>query len=105
MVKWEVELREFSIEFRYRPTISAQVLADFVVELAYDEASISTPTWSLYINGSSTSMGRGAGIVLERPQGDKLEYTIKLEFPTSNNKAQHEVFFAGRELALAMGTR
>ncbi|KAL0298838.1 UNVERIFIED_CONTAM: hypothetical protein Sradi_6543600 [Sesamum radiatum] len=54
MVKWAVELSEYGIEFHPRPAIKAQVLADFVVELAYDEASISTPTWSVYVDGSST---------------------------------------------------
>ncbi|KAL0373143.1 UNVERIFIED_CONTAM: Retrovirus-related Pol polyprotein from transposon gypsy [Sesamum calycinum] len=66
MVKWVVELSEYGIEFHPRPTIKAQVLADFVVELAYDEASISTPTWSLYVDGSSTSTENGARVVLER---------------------------------------
>ncbi|KAL0395387.1 UNVERIFIED_CONTAM: Retrovirus-related Pol polyprotein from transposon opus [Sesamum latifolium] len=76
MVKWAVELSEFSIEFRQRPTIKAQVLADFIVELANDEAGISTPTWSLYVDGSSTTIGSGEGIVLESPQGDKFERRI-----------------------------
>ncbi|KAL0416230.1 UNVERIFIED_CONTAM: hypothetical protein Slati_3454900 [Sesamum latifolium] len=34
MVKWAVELSEFGIEFRPRPAIKAQVLADFIAELA-----------------------------------------------------------------------
>ncbi|KAL0355824.1 UNVERIFIED_CONTAM: hypothetical protein Sradi_4029300 [Sesamum radiatum] len=105
MVKWAVELSEFGIEFRPRPAIKAQVLADFVVELAEDEASISTPTWSLYVDGSSTSIGSGAGVVLESPQGDKLEYAIKLEYPSSNNEAEYEALLAGGELALAAGAK
>ncbi|KAL0362400.1 UNVERIFIED_CONTAM: hypothetical protein Scaly_1195200 [Sesamum calycinum] len=105
MVKWTVELSEYGIEFHQRPAIKAQVLADFVVELTYDEASISTPTWSLYIDGSSTSMGSGAGVALESPQGDKFEYAIKLEFPSSNNEAEYEAFLAGGELALAAGAK
>ncbi|KAL0309395.1 UNVERIFIED_CONTAM: Gag-Pol polyprotein [Sesamum radiatum] len=67
MVKWAVELSEYGIEFHSRPAIKAQVLADFVVELAYDEASISTSTWSLYVDRSSTSKGSGAGVALESP--------------------------------------
>ncbi|KAK4397959.1 Transposon Ty3-G Gag-Pol polyprotein [Sesamum angolense] len=39
MVKWAVELSEYGIEFHLRPAIKAQVLADFVVELAYGEAT------------------------------------------------------------------
>ncbi|KAK4410118.1 hypothetical protein Sango_0084800 [Sesamum angolense] len=105
MVKWTVELSEYGIEFHPRPAIKAQVLADFVVELAYDEASISTPTWSLYADGSSTSTGSGAGVALESPQGDKFEYAIKLDFPSSNNEAEYEAFLAGGELALAAGVK
>ncbi|KAL0423218.1 UNVERIFIED_CONTAM: Retrovirus-related Pol polyprotein from transposon gypsy [Sesamum radiatum] len=77
------------------PTIKAQVLADFVVELAYDEASISTPTWSL-----STSTGSGAGVALESPQGDKFEYAIKHRMRLSTKH-----FLAGCELALAAGAK
>ncbi|KAL0411633.1 UNVERIFIED_CONTAM: Ribonuclease HI [Sesamum latifolium] len=105
MVKWAVELSEFDIEFRLRPTIKAQVLANFIVEMAHDEASILAPTWSLYVDGSSTAIGSGAGIVLESPQGDKLEYTTKLEFPASNNEAEYEALLAGGELALAVGAK
>ncbi|KAL0338055.1 UNVERIFIED_CONTAM: hypothetical protein Scaly_2080600 [Sesamum calycinum] len=105
MVKWAVELSEYGIEFHPRPAIKAQVLADFVVELAYDEASISTPTWSVYVDGSSTSTGSGAGVALESPQGDKFEYAIKLDFPSSNNEAEYEAFLAGCELALAAGAK
>ncbi|KAL0304794.1 UNVERIFIED_CONTAM: hypothetical protein Scaly_3009200 [Sesamum calycinum] len=105
MVKWAVELSEYGIEFHPRPAIKAQVLADFVVELAYDEASISTPTWSVYVDGSSTSTGSGAGVALESPQGDKFEYAIKLDFPSSNNEAEYEAFLVGCELALAAGAK
>ncbi|KAK4400259.1 hypothetical protein Sango_1132000 [Sesamum angolense] len=105
MVKWAVELSEYGIEFHPRPAIKAQVLADFVVELAYNEASISTPTWSLYVDGSLTSTGSGAEVALESPQGDKFEYAIKLDFPSSNNEAEYEAFLAGGELALAAGAK
>ncbi|KAL2237680.1 UNVERIFIED_CONTAM: Retrovirus-related Pol polyprotein from transposon 17.6, partial [Sesamum indicum] len=95
MVKWAVELSEFGVEFQPRPAIKAQALADFIVELAYDEAGISTPSWSLHVDGSSTSTGSEAGIVLESPEGDKFEYAIKLEYPSSNNEAEYEAFLAG----------
>ncbi|KAK4388385.1 hypothetical protein Sango_2445100 [Sesamum angolense] len=105
MVKWAVELSEYVIEFHPRSAIKAQVLAGFVIELAYDEASISTPTWSFYVDGSSTSTGSGAGVALESSQGDKFEYAIKLDFPSSNNEAEYEAFLAGGELALAAGAK
>ncbi|KAL0368064.1 UNVERIFIED_CONTAM: Transposon Ty3-G Gag-Pol polyprotein [Sesamum calycinum] len=101
MVKWAVELSEYGIEFHPRPAIKAQVLADFVVELAYDEASISTPTWSLYVD-DRREVEPGCP---REPQGDKFEYAIKLDFPSSNNEAEYEAFLAGGELALAAGAK
>ncbi|KAL0354069.1 UNVERIFIED_CONTAM: hypothetical protein Sangu_0988200 [Sesamum angustifolium] len=102
MVKWAVELSEYGIKFQPRPAIKAQVLADFMIELAYDEAIISTATWNVYIDGLSTSTGSGAGVALESPQGNKFEYAIKLEFPSSNNEAEYEAFLAGGELVLVV---
>ncbi|KAL0386356.1 UNVERIFIED_CONTAM: hypothetical protein Slati_4606100, partial [Sesamum latifolium] len=37
--------------------------------------------------------------------GDKLDYAIKLEYPSSNNEAEYEAFLAGGELALAAGAK
>ncbi|KAI3465839.1 hypothetical protein Pfo_022502 [Paulownia fortunei] len=63
LVKWAIELSEHGIEFRPRPAIKAQVLADFVVEMTTDETSNSLSAWTLYVDGSSTSTGSGAGIL------------------------------------------
>ncbi|KAL2228812.1 UNVERIFIED_CONTAM: hypothetical protein Sindi_1860900 [Sesamum indicum] len=60
---------------------------------------------SLHVDGLSTLMGSGAGIVLESPKGDKFEYAVKLEYPSSNNEPEYEAFLAGGELALAAGAR
>ena len=32
IIKWAIKLGTYSIEFRSRPTIKSQVLADFVIE-------------------------------------------------------------------------
>ncbi|KAL2237087.1 UNVERIFIED_CONTAM: hypothetical protein Sindi_0900400 [Sesamum indicum] len=100
-----VRLSEFGVKFHPRSAIKARVLADFIVELAHDEASISMPSWTLDVDGSSTTTGSGAGIILESPDGDKFEYAIKLEYPSSNNEAEYEAFLAGGELALGAGAR
>ncbi|KAI3465162.1 hypothetical protein Pfo_021825 [Paulownia fortunei] len=88
LVKWAIELSEHGIEFRPRPAIIAQVLADFVVEMMTDETSNSLSAWTLYVDGSSTSTGSGAGIFL-----------------TSNNEAEYEALLAGLKLAFAAGAR
>ncbi|KAL0427869.1 UNVERIFIED_CONTAM: hypothetical protein Slati_2961700 [Sesamum latifolium] len=63
------------------------------------------PLEGMYVDGSSTAIGSGAGIVLESHEGEKLEYAIKLEFSASNNEAEYEALLAGGELALAVGAK
>ncbi|XP_073121874.1 uncharacterized protein [Henckelia pumila] len=59
----------------------------------------------VYVDGSSTSTGSGAGIVVESPQGDKFQYAIKFIFPATNNEAEYEAFIMGIKLALSVGAK
>ncbi|XP_075483865.1 uncharacterized protein LOC142524025 [Primulina tabacum] len=70
-----------------------------------NEAEGSVPTWVVHVDGSSTSHGSGAGVLLESPQGDKLMYSIKFQFPASNNELEYEALVAGIKLALSAGAR
>ncbi|XP_073138373.1 uncharacterized protein [Henckelia pumila] len=65
----------------------------------------STLTWMVYVDGSSTSTGSGAGIVVESPQGDKFQYAIKFLFSATNNEAEYEAFIMGIKLALSVGAK
>ena len=51
LIKWSIELSEFDLQYRARPAIKSQVLADFIVEytLPYEglEAVSDTPTEEL----------------------------------------------------------
>ncbi|XP_073045996.1 uncharacterized protein [Primulina eburnea] len=105
MFKWAVELSEFVLEFKPRPAIKAQVLADFLVEMTTNEAECSIKTWVVHVDGSSTSHGSGSGVLLESPQGYKLMYSIKCKLPTSNNEAEYKALVAGIKLALSAGAR
>ncbi|XP_012857161.1 PREDICTED: uncharacterized protein LOC105976442 [Erythranthe guttata] len=105
LAKWAIELREYGVEFKPRPAIKAQVLADFLVEMTSVEESTSLPTWSVNVDGSSTTTGGGAGIVLTNPDGDEFEYAQRFEFTASNNVAEYEALIAGIRLALAAGAR
>ena len=58
--------------------------------------------WSSRIDGSSNVNGIGAGVVLESPIGEKIRYTLRLEFPASNNEAEYEALIAGLRLAKEM---
>ncbi|XP_073129366.1 uncharacterized protein [Henckelia pumila] len=105
MVKWAVELSQYGIEYRPRPAIKAQILADFLVEITVTQEESSTQTWMVYVDGSSTSTGSGAGIVVESPQGDKFQYAIKFLFPATNKEAEYETFIMGIKLALSVGAK
>ncbi|KAL0448656.1 UNVERIFIED_CONTAM: Ribonuclease HI [Sesamum latifolium] len=101
LVKLAIELSEYDISYLPRTTIKAQVLADFVSEMAripQEEASEERP-WLLYVDGSSTTQGSGAGVVITTSQGDDLEFAIKFDFKASNNEAEYEALVLGLRMA------
>ncbi|KAL0319786.1 UNVERIFIED_CONTAM: Pro-Pol polyprotein [Sesamum radiatum] len=105
MVKWAVELSEHGIEYRPRPAIKAQALADFMVELTDDEKETHQSWWKLFVDGLSTSQGSGAGVILETPQGERIQYALRFNFNASNNEAEYEALLAGMKLAQAAGAK
>ena len=42
-------------------------------------------------------------MVIQTPEGDKIECIIRLDFPTTNNEAKYEALVAGLDLAKAAG--
>ncbi|GMH26686.1 hypothetical protein Nepgr_028529 [Nepenthes gracilis] len=68
LVKWAIKLGEFDIEFKPRPAIKAQALADFIVETTTpihkeqpaenEEQPNEVPEWALHVDGSSTGKWR-----------------------------------------------
>ncbi|KAL0355521.1 UNVERIFIED_CONTAM: hypothetical protein Sradi_3999000 [Sesamum radiatum] len=107
LVKWAVELSEYDISYMPRMTIKAQALADFVSEIA--EMSIKDASqdqrWLLHIDGSSTTQGSGADIVITTPQGEDLEFAIKFDFKASNNEAEYKALVIGMRMAHEAGAR
>ncbi|KAL0453932.1 UNVERIFIED_CONTAM: hypothetical protein Slati_1371300 [Sesamum latifolium] len=69
LIKWTIELSEYDISYLPRTTIKAQVLADFVSEMAgtTQEEVPEVRPWLLHVDGSSTVQGSGAGVVLTTP--------------------------------------
>ncbi|KAL0449498.1 UNVERIFIED_CONTAM: hypothetical protein Slati_1506200 [Sesamum latifolium] len=107
LVKWAVELSENDISYLPRTTIKAQALADFISELAgisMEDAS-KDQKWLLHVDGSSTTQGSGAGIVITSPQGGDLEFTVKFDFKASNNEAEYEALVIGMRMAHEAGAR
>ncbi|XP_061358466.1 uncharacterized protein LOC133302666 [Gastrolobium bilobum] len=104
---WAVQLSEFDVVFESQKAIKSQVLADFVRELTsiQKESSTNLDTWKIYVDGSSNSKGSGAGVIIENPEGVSVEYSMQMNFETSNNQAKYEAFIAGLQQAKELGAR
>ena len=44
-----------------------------------------------------------AGVILLLPEGDMVEYMVRLDFPTTNNEAEYEALVASLDLAKVAG--
>ena len=122
LTKWTIELGEFDIKFMPMTIVKGQAIADFVAEFTYltkalgvtatsstsegrtkdDEPTDLNNVWSLRIDGSSNVNGSGAGVILESPTGEKVDYALRLEFLASNNEAEHKALLARLCLAKEM---
>ena len=66
MMKYALELSGFGVQFQPRDAQKTQFLANFLVEYTepQDKQDGEKLVWILHVDGSSTSRGSGAGLVL-----------------------------------------
>ncbi|XP_021733078.1 uncharacterized protein LOC110699873 [Chenopodium quinoa] len=103
MTDWSNQLADFGIEFEPWKAIKAQALADFIAECAHRPTPIDTSApWALYVDGSSSKAGSGAGLVIISPEGEMFEYAVKFAFYTLNNEAEYEAVILGLNLCQFM---
>ena len=57
------------------------------------------------MDGTSSSIGASAGIVIITPEGVWLEYSFRLRFRAFNNEAEYEALLIGMRTVLDMGAR
>jgi ribonuclease HI len=58
----------------------------------------------MHFDGSKRNTGAGAGVILTSPQGDKLKYVLRMNFPKpTNNEAEYEALLHGMRMAKACG--
>ncbi|VFQ71616.1 unnamed protein product [Cuscuta campestris] len=110
MTKWAVFISQYNVEFRPRPSIKGQALADFQVECtarevtrAQAETRVEKDWWIMSIDGSSGSQSCGAGIVLITPEKFRIYYAIRFQFRVSNNEAEYEALINGLKILRKMG--
>ncbi|XP_019176175.1 PREDICTED: uncharacterized protein LOC109171578 [Ipomoea nil] len=107
MARWAMHLSQFDIDFKPRPAIKGQALADFIVECTAREVTDQVETedggwWTLSTDGSSNSKGCGGGVVLVTPEGFRAYYAIRFHFKLSNNEAEYEALLNGLRLAVGL---
>ncbi|VFQ86991.1 unnamed protein product [Cuscuta campestris] len=105
--KWGVFLGSFQIEFKPRPAIKGQALADFVVECTAREVESSGEEpegnwWTVYTDGLSATDASGGGVVAISPEGFKAYYSVRFRFKVSNNEAEYEALLCGLRLAASL---
>ncbi|XP_012833996.1 PREDICTED: uncharacterized protein LOC105954857 [Erythranthe guttata] len=101
IVKWAVELGQYEIQYQPRTSVKGQALADFIRETTRIPME---KEWRVYVDGSSTATGAGAGIIIIDPTGIEVEFSVKLP-RVSNNEAEYEAFIRGMEIAQELGAR
>ena len=55
------------------------------------------------MDGASSTMGAGPGIVIITPDGIRLEHSLRLGFRASNNKAKYKALIAKLKAVRDMG--
>ncbi|CAL8992411.1 unnamed protein product [Prunus brigantina] len=120
LARWLLQLSEFDITCATPKAIKGQAVIDMLALFPEVEGSplseevlgelpemVATVTkeepWTLYFDGSSTSKGGGAGVVLINPNGQATTLSFKLDFPCTNNVAEYEAFIMGLSTAREMG--
>ncbi|XP_021760669.1 uncharacterized protein LOC110725510 [Chenopodium quinoa] len=101
LLTWAVELSKYEIHYKPRTSIKAQALSNFIVETSYNDEEEELGTWQVSVDGSATSTGSGAGVVITAPDGKLFEYAMKFKFKATNNEAEYEATIAGIQLSVA----
>ncbi|RVW74826.1 Transposon Ty3-I Gag-Pol polyprotein [Vitis vinifera] len=106
MLRWAIELSEYGIDYQPRLSLKGQVMTDFIAELpekrAPDKEWTPDDWWSLHVDGASRLSGSGVGLLLKAPTEERLEQSIRLDFPASNNEAKYEAILSGVGLAITL---
>jgi ribonuclease HI len=59
----------------------------------------------MYFDGSVMKEGASVGLVFVSPLGVRMEYMVRLHFPTSNNTAEYEALINGLRIAVELGIK
>ena len=61
--------------------------------------------WRVFMDGASSALGVGVGIVIISPEGIRVEHSFRLGFKASNNEAKYEALLAKLRAVLNLGAQ
>ena len=106
-IQLAIKISEFDIRYQPRNAIKAQALTDFVAEFTPNHGDLDevdeAKRWVVYVDILSTQYARGIGVILKSLEKDKLKYAACLQYQTTNNEVEYEVFLKRLELAKSLG--
>ncbi|KAM1304569.1 hypothetical protein ACFX2F_022216 [Malus domestica] len=105
--KWTMALFEFSLQYVPQKAVKGQALADFLAqhpslyEFGGNDIDIGLVQtrdnyWTMYFDGSNTSILAGVGIVIQSPTHNRWYFSLKLDFDCTNNEVEYKALVIGR---------
>ena len=90
--------------------VKGQVLADFIAEFSPKNdggmvCHMENHPWRVFVDGVSSAIRAGAGIVIITLKGIRLEHSFRLGFKASNNEAEYEAFIVRLRITFDLGAR
>ena len=84
--KWMFALSEFDIRYQPAKAVKGQALADLVADrISTDIVAVFIRAWAMFFDGSACDDGCGVGILLVSPQGATYSFSIRMNYPCTNN--------------------
>nr|GEY04193.1 reverse transcriptase domain-containing protein [Tanacetum cinerariifolium] len=95
---------------RPRVSVKGQILANFIVKRPEEDSpntlmeveELPEP-WILFTDGSSSTDGSEAGLILINPEGIEFTYALRFRFDATNNEVEYEALIARLRIAEQMG--
>ncbi|KAK2979952.1 hypothetical protein RJ640_017967 [Escallonia rubra] len=107
MGKWVLALIKYSLTYVPQKAVKEQALADFLASHPCNNPEdgviyVGIAPWRMTFDGSKTSQGTSAGIVLISLDGNIHQFAFQIEKDCSNNQAEYEALIIGLEILLDM---
>ncbi|KAK2976298.1 hypothetical protein RJ640_002726 [Escallonia rubra] len=107
MGKWVLAFDRIQLNICSSKAVKGQVLADFLANHPCSNPEdgviyVGIAPWKMTFDGSTTSQGAGAGIMLISPDGNIHQFAFQIKKHCSNNQAEYEALIIGLEILLDM---